>query len=1041
MKFNLSEWALKNKGLVLYFMLLLGIIGAISYSKLSQSEDPPFTFKVMVVQTYWPGATAKEVSTLVTDRIEKELMTTGQYDKIMAYSRPGESMVTFVAKDSLTSDKIPDVWYNVRKKVNDIRHELPNGVQGPFFNDEFGDTFGNIYVLTGKDFDYALLKEYADRLQLQLQRVKDVSKVELIGLQDQKIWIEISNTKAVQLGIPVTAIQEALQKQNSMASAGFFETGTDRIQIRVSGHLQDIEEIKKTPLLVGDKTIQLGDVADVYRGFSQPAQPRMRFMGENGIGIALSMRKGGDIIALGKNLETEFAQLQKTLPLGMKLQKVSDQPVAVQRSIHEFVKVLAEAVIIVLLVSFFSLGFRTGLVVAFSIPLVLAMTFAGMNLFDVGLHKISLGALILALGLLVDDAIIAVEMMAIKMEQGYSRIKAAGFAWKTTAFPMLTGTLITAAGFLPIATAQSGTGEYTRSIFQVVTIALLVSWVAAVLFVPYLGEKLLPDLTKTGHQASWYVRLWARLTKKPQPQTVAISQDHHYDPYQSSFYLRFRKMVEFCVTYRKTVIATTVGIFVLSVLMFKLVPQQFFPPSNRAEILVDLKLEEGASLTATEQAVKKVEDFLSKQKGIDNYVAYVGTGSPRFYLPLDQQLPQASFAQFVVLASSLDDRDDIRRSLETQIKQLLPQVRTRVSLLENGPPVGYPLQYRVSGEDLNLVRKEAQQVAKVMSENPNTTNVHLDWGEPSKIISIQIDQDRARQMGVSSLDLANFINASITGSAIEQYREKRELIEIRLRGDQAERVEVASLASLAVPTNNGTTVPLAQIAKIEYKFEDGLIWHRNRLPTITVRADIRTNLQPATVVGELAESMDKLRAELPSGYLIEVGGTVEESARGQNSVNAGMPLFLAVVMTLLMIQLKSLSRATIVLLTAPLGLIGVVLFLLLFNKPFGFVAMLGTIALSGMIMRNSLILIDQIEQDRQAGHPTWEAIIEATVRRFRPIILTALAAVLAMIPLSRSIFFGPMAVAIMGGLIVATLLTLFFLPALYAAWFKVKKTS
>ncbi|MFV5375423.1 efflux RND transporter permease subunit [Acinetobacter calcoaceticus] len=1041
MKFNLSEWALNNKGIVLYFMLLLGIIGAISYSKLSQSEDPPFTFKVMVVQTYWPGATAKEVSTLVTDRIEKELMTTGQYDKIMAYSRPGESLVTFVAKDSLTSDKIPDVWYNVRKKVNDIRHELPNGVQGPFFNDEFGDTYGNIYVLTGKDFDYALLKEYADRLQLQLQRVKDVSKVELIGLQDQKIWIEISNTKAVQLGIPVTAIQDALQKQNSMASAGFFETGTDRIQIRVSGHLQNIDEIKKMPLLVGDKTIQLGDVADVYRGFSQPAQPRMRFMGENGIGIALSMRKGGDIIALGKNLDTEFAQLQKTLPLGMKLQKVSDQPVAVQRSIQEFIKVLAEAVIIVLLVSFFSLGFRTGLVVAFSIPLVLAMTFAGMSLFDVGLHKISLGALILALGLLVDDAIIAVEMMAIKMEQGYSRIKAAGFAWKTTAFPMLTGTLITAAGFLPIATAQSGTGEYTRSIFQVVTIALLVSWVAAVLFVPYLGEKLLPDFTKIGHQAPWYVRLWARLTKKPQPQTVAISQDHHYDPYQSSFYLRFRKMVEFCVTYRKTVIATTVGIFVLSVLMFKIVPQQFFPPSNRAEILVDLKLEEGASLTATEQAVKKVEKFLSKQKGIDNYVAYVGTGSPRFYLPLDQQLPQASFAQFVVLASSLDDRDEIRRSLDTQIKKLLPQVRTRVSLLENGPPVGYPLQYRVSGEDQNLVRQEAQKVAKLVSENPNTTNVHLDWGEPSKIISIQIDQDRARQMGVSSVDLANFINASITGSAIEQYREKRELIEIRLRGDQSERVEVASLASLAVPTTNGTTVPLAQIAKIEYKFEDGLIWHRNRLPTITVRADIRTQLQPATVVGELAESMDKLRAELPSGYLVEVGGTVEESARGQNSVNAGMPLFLAVVMTLLMIQLKSLSRATIVLLTAPLGLIGVVLFLLLFNKPFGFVAMLGTIALSGMIMRNSLILIDQIEQDRQAGHSTWEAIIEATVRRFRPIILTALAAVLAMIPLSRSIFFGPMAVAIMGGLIVATLLTLFFLPALYAAWFKVKKTA
>ncbi|RZG48474.1 MULTISPECIES: efflux RND transporter permease subunit [Acinetobacter] len=1037
--FNLSEWALKNKGLVLYFMILLGIVGLFSYSKLSQSEDPPFTFKVMVVQTYWPGATAQEVSLQVTDKIEKELMSTGMYDKIMAYSRPGESMVMFMAKDSLKSSQIPDVWYQVRKKVGDIKTQLPSGVQGPFFNDEFGDTFGNIYVLTGKDYDYATLKEYADRLQLRLQRVKDVSKVNLVGLQDQKIWIELSNTKAAQMGIPVTTIQAALAKQNSVNNAGFFETGTDRIQVRVSGALHSVDDLKKMPLLVGDKTIQLGDVAEVYRGFSDPAQPRMRFNGENGIGLAVSMRKGGDIIALGKNLETEFQTLQKTLPLGMELKKVSDQPVAVQRSIHEFVKVLAEAVIIVLLVSFFSLGFRTGLVVAFSIPLVLAMTFAGMNLFDVGLHKISLGALILALGLLVDDAIIAVEMMAIKMEQGYSRMKAAGFAWTSTAFPMLTGTLITAAGFLPIATAASSTGEYTRSIFQVVTIALVVSWFAAVIFVPYLGDKLLPDFTKEAQKVPWYQRLLARLRKQPEPQPVIHHTGEHFDPYQSNFYQGFRKVVNWCVSYRKTVIAITVGIFVLSVVMFKFVPQQFFPPSNRAEILVDLKLEEGASLTATENAVKKVEAFLAKQKGIDNYVAYVGTGSPRFYLPLDQQMPQASFAQFVVLASSLDDRDEIRKSLDTQIRQLLPQVRTRVSLLENGPPVGYPLQFRVSGEDIPTVRQEAQKVAKLISENPNTTNVHLDWGEQSKIISLNIDQDRARQMGVTSEDLANFLNSSISGAIINQYREKRELIDVRLRGDQAERVSVEALASLAVPTSLGTTVPLAQIAKLEYKFEDGLIWHRNRLPTITVRADIRTKLQPATVVNELTEKIDQLRATLPSGYLVEVGGTVEESAKGQTSVNAGMPLFLAVVFTLLMIQLKSISRSFIVFLTAPLGLIGVVLFLLLFNKPFGFVAMLGTIALSGMIMRNSLILIDQIEQDIRAGHNQWDAILDATVRRARPIILTALAAVLAMIPLSRSIFFGPMAVAIMGGLIIATLLTLFFLPALYATWFKVKK--
>ena len=1041
MNFNLTEWALHNKGLILYFMILMGILGIYSYAKLSQSEDPPFSFKVMVVQTYWPGATAEEVSLQVTDRIEKQLMSTGLYDRVAAYSRPGESMVTFIAKDSLKSSELPNVWYQVRKKVSDIQHQLPSGVQGPFFNDEFGDTFGNIYVLTGQDFDYDVLKEYADRVQLQLQRVKDVGKVDLVGLQDQKIWIEISNTKSAQLGIPITAIQEALQKQNATASAGFFETGSDRIQVRVSGQLKSVDDLKQMPLLVSNKTIQLGDVAEVYRGFSEPAQPRMRFMGENGIGIAVSMRKGGDIIALGENLELKFTDLQKALPLGMQLKKVSDQPVAVERSIQEFIKVLAEAVIIVLLVSFFSLGFRTGLVVALSIPLVLAMTFAGMNFFDVGLHKISLGALILALGLLVDDAIIAVEMMAIKMEQGYSRMKAAGFAWTSTAFPMLTGTLITAAGFLPIATAASSTGEYTRSIFQVVTIALVVSWFAAVLFVPYLGGKLLPDFSNLPQKAPWYQRLWARLRKQPEPQPIVHAQGEQHDPYQTKTYQRLRSVVNSCITYRKTVIAATVGLFVLSILMFKLVPQQFFPPSNRAEILVDLKLEEGASLTATEQAVKKVEKFLSTQKGIDNYVAYVGTGSPRFYLPLDQQLPQASFAQFVVLASSLDERDQIRKNLSQEISKLLPQVRTRVSLLENGPPVGYPIQFRVSGEDLNTVRQRAQLVSQAVSENSNVANVHLDWGEPSKVISLEIDQDRARQMGVSSLDLANFLNSSISGAVINQYREIRELIDIRLRGDKAERIDVGSLESLAVPTANGGTVPLAQIANIQYKFEDGLIWHRNRLPTITVRADIRTQLQPATVVGELKDSIEKIRADLPSGYLVEVGGTVEESARGQSSVNAGMPLFLAVVFTLLMIQLKSISRSLIVFLTAPLGLIGVVLFLLIFNKPFGFVAMLGTIALSGMIMRNSLILIDQIEQDIRSGHSQWDAILDATVRRSRPIILTALAAVLAMIPLSRSIFFGPMAVAIMGGLIIATLLTLFFLPALYATWFKVKKDT
>ena len=1050
MRFNLSEWALNNRALVLFFMVLMALIGFVSYGKLGQSEDPPFTFKVMVVQTYWPGATAKDVSLQVTDRLEKKLMETGEYDKLIAYSRPGESMITFVARDSMPSKDIPDLWYNVRKKVNDVKPSLPVGVQGPFFNDEFGDTFGNIYVLTGTGFDYAVLKEYADRLQLQLQRVSDVAKVELVGLQDEKIWIELSNTKAVSLGLPLSAVQQALEAQNAVVPTGYFETDSDRIQLRVSGQFKSVDDIKNMPIYVAGRTVRLNDVAEVYRGFSDPAQPRMRFMGENGIGISVAMKKGGDILALGKNLETEFARLQQTLPAGMHLSKVSDQPAAVKESVGEFIKVLAEAVVIVLIVSFFSLGFRPGLVVAFSIPLVLAMTFAVMNYFDVGLHKISLGALVLALGLMVDDAIIAVEMMAIKMEQGFSRIKAAGFMWQSTAFPMLTGTLITAAGFLPIATAQSGTGEYTRSIFEVVTIALLVSWVAAVIFVPYLGDKLLPDLSQMSHQAPWYQRLWRKMRGNPYgatDTTASIETAHaaavhpseaEHDPYASAFYQRFRRLVQWCVRYRKTVIGITVAAFIGSILLFALVPQQFFPPSNRLEIMVDLKLAEGASLKATEAQAARLEKLLKTRAGIENYVVYVGTGSPRFYLPLDQQLPQASFAQFVVLAKDMQARDELRQWLGSTLDEQFPEVRTRVSLLENGPPVGYPVQFRVSGEDIGQVRQIAQQVSDKIAENGNVTNVHLDWQEPSKVIYLDIDQDRARALGVNSSTLAQFLQSAISGLHVSQYREKRELIQIQLRGSEQERAQVESLASLAVPSSNGGNVSLSQIATLRYGFEEGIIWHRNRLPTITVRADIRGKEQPVTLVNQISPTLDGIRQNLPSGYLLDVGGTVEDSTRGQSSVNAGMPLFLVVVMTLLMLQLRSFSRTLIVMLTAPLGLIGVVLFLLLLNKPFGFVAMLGTIALSGMIMRNSLILIDQIEQDIHSGLSPWQAITEATVRRFRPIVLTALAAVLAMIPLSRSIFFGPMAVSIMGGLIVATALTLLFLPALYATWFKVK---
>jgi len=723
---------------------------------------------------------------------------------------------------------------------------------------------------------------------------------------------------------------------------------------------------------------------------------------------------------LGEALEREFARLQQELPAGMQLRKVSDQPAAVKTSVGEFVKVLIEALVIVLLVSFFSLGVRTGLVVALSIPLVLAMTFAAMNYLDIGLHKISLGALVLALGLMVDDAIIAVEMMAIKMEQGYDRLKAASFAWNSTAFPMLTGTLITAAGFLPIATADSSTGEYTRSIFQVVAIALIASWIAAVVFVPLLGEKLLPDLAvHAAHKQG------------------AAGAGH--DPYSTPFYQRVRRVVTLCVRRRKTVILLTFALFVAAVVLFRMVPQQFFPASGRLELMVDIKLAEGASLKATEAEVRRLEQLLKERAGVDNYVAYVGTGSPRFYLPLDQQLPASSFAQFVVLADSIDSRESLRDWLIERMREDFPNLRGRVTRLENGPPVGYPLQFRVTGEHIDVVRGLARQIAAKVGENPHVANVHLDWQEPSKMVRLNVDQDRARALGVTTSELSGFLRRTFIGASVSQFREDNELIEILLRGTERERLELSMLPSLAIPTESGRSVPLSQVATLEYGFEEGVIWHRNRLPTVTVRADVYGEQQPAALVREIEPTLADIRAQLPGGYLLEVGGTVEDSERGQRSVNAGMPLFIIVVMTLLMVQLKSFSRSAMVFLTAPLGIIGVALFLLLFGQPFGFVAMLGTIALSGMIMRNSVILVDQIEQDIGAGQERFIAIVEATVRRFRPIVLTALASVLAMIPLSRSIFFGPMAVAIMGGLIVATALTLLFLPALYAAWFKVRE--
>jgi len=1040
-RFNLSEWALGHRSLVLYAMLVIALFGVLSYTKLGQSEDPPFTFKVMVIRTVWPGATARQVEEQITDKLEKKLQEAPNVDVIRSYSKPGESQVFFQMKDSAPPAAVPETWDRVRKKIADMRHTLPAGIQGPFFNDEFGDVYGNIYALTGEGFSYADLKKYADRIRAELLRVPEVAKVDFFGEQDEKVYIELSNTRLATLGVDVQTIVNALATQNAVAPAGTFETPSDRIYLRTTGDFDAIEAIRETTIRANGRLFRLGDIARVQRGYADPPQPKMRYQGKEAFGIGVSMVKGGDIIELGANLDREVARLARELPVGLELAQVTSQPQAVQRSVNEFVRSLAEAVLIVLAVSLASLGLRTGLVVALSIPLVLAATFLLMQVFGIGLHKISLGALILALGLLVDDAIIAVEMMATKMEQGWDRLRAASFAYTSTAMPMLSGTLVTIAGFLPIATAASTTGEYTRSIFQVTTIALLASWIAAVVFVPFLGYKLLPDFAQANGQPSRLRRLLARVAPRlaAARHTPPVSHtDRERAVYETPFYRALRQLVHWCVVRRKTVIAATVALFALALFAFGFVQQQFFPASSRPELLVELRLPQGASFDATEAQAKRFEKVLGREAGIVNYVSYVGSGSPRFYLPLDQQLPNANFAQFVILTQGIADRERLRARLIKLFDEDFQGLRANITRLENGPPVGFPVQFRVSGEDIPTVRRHAERVAELMRENPHVSNVQFDWDEKSKAIKVEIDQDKVRLLGLSSQELSTFLNTSLNGLTVTYYRERDKLIDVVMRGTADERAKLSYLQDLAVPTRSGKSVPLSQIASITYAFEDGVIWRRNRLPTITVRANVYGDIQAPVVTAQIAPKLEPIRAELPPGYRLETGGAVEDAAKGQKSVAAGVPLFLVVVLTVLMLQLQSLARVVMVVLTAPLGLIGVTGFMLAFNQPFGFVAMLGTIALSGMIMRNSVILVDQIDQDIRAGHAPGAAVVEATVRRFRPITLTAAAAVLAMIPLTRSAFFGPMAVAIMGGLVVATALTVLFLPALYAAWFRVK---
>jgi multidrug efflux pump len=1033
-RFNLSSWTLQHQALVIFVLSLVTLFGVMSYGRLAQSEDPPFTFKVMVVHTLWPGATARQVQEQVTDRIARKLQEAPDVDFLRSYSRPGDSTLFFTIKDAAPPSQVPDTWYQVRKKVGDIASTLPAGVQGPYFNDEFGDVYTDLYALEGDGFSPAQLHDYAERLRTELLRVPDVNKVDFIADQEQRVYVEIANAQLAKLGLTPQQIADAVDAQNSVSGAGLFTTADDRVYVRPSGQFQDVDKLGDTLIRVNGRVIRLGDIASIHRGYTDPPSEYMRFGGQNVLGIGVTMAPSGDVIALGKKLDAETARLRASLPAGLKLTEVSSMPHAVGHSIDDFVEAVAEAIAIVLVVSLISLGFRTGMVVVISIPLVLAATALCMYLFHIGLHKVSLGTLILALGLLVDDAIIAVESMAVKLEQGYDRLRAAAFAYTSTAFPMLTGTLVTVAGFLPIALAKSATGEYTRSIFEVSAIALLLSWLAAVIVIPLLGYHILsehPTRRAFGfhHDA-----------ERPAAGSSSGAPAEHHDIYDTRFYRRLRGWIGWCVDRRGVVLGVTLAMFVAGLAGFTLVPQQFFPSSDRPELLVDLRLPEGASFAATLRDTQRFEATLAKRPEIDHFIDFVGAGAPRFYLPLDQQLAAPNFAQFVVTAKSVRDREKLATVLAEVLRTEYSSVRSRISRLENGPPIGFPVQFRVSGPEIGTVRQLSEEVAKVMRANADTTNVQFDWDEPAeRSVHFEVEQLKARQLNISSQEIENYLHMSLTGYTITQFRERDKLIGVDLRAPERDRVDPSQIERLAIPSQSGTAVPLAALGRFTYGLEYGVVWERDRQPTITVQSDVQHNAQGIDVTTRVDKALGSLRRQLPVGYRIEIGGAVEENAKAQGSINAEIPLLVVAVLVLLMVQLQSFSRVLMVVLTAPLGLIGVVIALLLFRMPFGFVAMLGTIAMFGIIMRNSVILVDQIEQDIRVGHSRFEAVIGATVRRFRPITLTAAAAVLALIPLLRSNFFGPMATSLMGGITVATVLTLFYLPALYSLWFRVRR--
>ena len=1020
-RFNIARFSIQQPSLTLYFLLVLLLTGVASFFQLGQDEDPPFTFRAMVIQSYWPGATAMQMSHLVADPIERTLQEIPHVDTIRTYSKPAESTTFLILKDSTPPDQVRWLWYTARKKISDMHHELPQGVQGPFYNDEFGDVFGILYTLSGDGYSLAQLHDQADLVRQELLRVADVAKVEEYGVQDEVISVEVSQKRLASMGLDLNQVVTEIGQQNAISNAGVVRTTGDTVQVRISGQIKGVQALRDLSLRANGRNFRLGDIAQITRGYEDPPAPMVRSQGRPVIALGVSMIKGGDIIRLGQALNRARSHIQDNLPAGVELHQIEDQPKTVERSIQEFLGALSEALIIVLLVSFVSLGLQThplridirpGLVVSLAIPLVLAVTFLIMDIHHIDLHKISLGALIIALGLLVDDAIIVVEMMVRKLDEGLDRLTASTAAYELTAMPMLTGTLITAAGFLPIGLARSAVGEYTYAIFAVTTAALLISWGVSVYFVPYLGYRLL----------------------KP-------SQDSSHDVFDTPFYRRFRSMVSWCLRYPWQTLGLTLGVVLLGLVGMTHVEQQFFPDSSRPEILVDLWLPEGSTIQASEQAAKRFERLLAHDPRVALYSEFIGSGAPRFFLTLDEQLVNGNLAEFIITPKNISERDSLRQHILELARTQLPMARVRARFLPNGPPISYPVAFRVSGNDPQFLHSVARIIEQRMRADTFLSGVNDNWNESVKSLHLIVDQDRARALGVSSASVAAAAQELLSGQNIGQYREGNKLIPIELKQPLDERSTLSALQDAYVPSASGQAIPIGQIVRLDFGWEPGIAWRENRQFTITIQADVQGDIQPATASAQVKQQIQDLYQLIRPGFSIKEAGTVAESAKGQDSIFANLPLMLFIMFSLLMLQLRSMGRALLVFFTGPLGVIGAAMALLISHQPFGFVAMLGVIALNGMIIRNSVILIDQIEQDRRLGIDPWTAVLEATVRRCRPILLTAAAAVLAMIPLSESIFWGPMAAGIMGGLIVATALTLLSLPAAYAVCFGVPRSA